>query len=120
MDVLSTVESLGGAGCVVKVLQLGDMDLTSGGGKIVLATLAAVAEIERDILIERTNAGIARARADGRKFGRPLAATMATRQAIMEEMANAGRSTPPSLSGLARKYGVSRATISRIKAGAYA
>jgi DNA invertase Pin-like site-specific DNA recombinase len=45
--------------------------LASSAGKLVLSTLSAVAEMERDLLVERTNAGLARARAEGKTLGRP-------------------------------------------------
>jgi putative DNA-invertase from lambdoid prophage Rac len=38
-----------------------------------MQVIAAVAEFERDLLIERTQSGISRARAQGKQFGRPLA-----------------------------------------------
>ena len=42
------------------MLQLGTTDLTSSAGKLLLSMLAAVAEMERDLLVERTQAGLAR------------------------------------------------------------
>ncbi|WP_395408740.1 recombinase family protein [Pseudoduganella sp. UC29_106] len=47
-DVLATIKSLAGLGVEVVVLQLGKLDLTSPAGKLMLAMLAAVAEMERD------------------------------------------------------------------------
>ncbi|WP_229262914.1 recombinase family protein [Duganella radicis] len=44
----------------VIVLQLGKLDLTSPAGKMMLMMFAAVAEMERDLLVERTQAGLAR------------------------------------------------------------
>lgn len=46
------------------------MELTSPAGKLTMSVLSAVAEFERDLLIERTQAGIARARAEGKTLGR--------------------------------------------------
>ncbi|MDT1862730.1 recombinase family protein, partial [Acinetobacter baumannii] len=54
----------------VVVLQLGDLDLTSSAGKMMLTMLSAVAEMERDLLVERTHAGLARAKAEGKTLGR--------------------------------------------------
>ncbi len=45
-DVLATVRRLEAIGCAVRVLQLGELELTSTAGKMVLATLAAVAEMD--------------------------------------------------------------------------
>jgi DNA invertase Pin-like site-specific DNA recombinase len=47
------------------------IDTTSAGGKLVFHLFGALAEFERDVIKERTNAGLAAARARGRKGGRP-------------------------------------------------
>lgn len=47
------------------------IDTTSSGGRLVFHVFAALAEFERDLIRERTNAGLAAARARGRKGGRP-------------------------------------------------
>jgi len=52
------------------LIELGDLYLASSAGKLVLSTLSTVAEMERDLLVERTNAGLARARAVGKPLGR--------------------------------------------------
>ena len=59
------------------LIELGDLYLASSAGKLVLSTLSTVAEMERDLLVEQTNAGLARARAVGKKLGR-LPETYAT------------------------------------------
>lgn len=109
-DVMGMVKRLKGIGCTVKVLQLGDFDLTSTAGKVVLATLAAVAEMERDLLIERTNAGLARARRDGKRLGRPRALTEGQAVKVRERL-EAGLA----VAAVAREFGVSRATIIRAR-----
>lgn len=113
VDILGTVRSLEGMGCAVRVLQLGDLDLTSSAGKLVLSTLAAVAEMERDILIERTNAGLARARKDGTILGRPRVTNDEAAQAIRRQLGDG-----VSVSQVARDHGVSRQTVMRIRDGA--
>lgn len=110
VDILGTVRALEATGCAVRVLQLGDLDLTSSAGKLVLSTLAAVAEMERDILIERTNAGLARARKEGKRLGRPKA-TDDEAVAVIREMLGKGLS----VSQVARDHGVSRQTVMRIR-----
>ena len=47
------------------------MDTSSSGGKLIFHVFAALAEFERNLIQERTNAGLAAARARGRKGGRP-------------------------------------------------
>jgi putative DNA-invertase from lambdoid prophage Rac len=110
IDVLQTVRHLGDRGIKVVVLQLGNTDLTSAAGKLLLSMLAAVAEMERDLLIERTQAGLARAKAEGKTLGRPFKTTPAQRADILLRL-NAGES----VSALARFYNVSRANIIGIR-----
>lgn len=71
IDVQATVRALASKQVHVQVLQLGNLDLTSSAGKLMVTMLSAVAEMERDLLKERTAAGLARAKAEGKKLGRP-------------------------------------------------
>ncbi|MDK7126046.1 helix-turn-helix domain-containing protein, partial [Staphylococcus aureus] len=68
-----------------------------------------VAGMERDLLIERTQAGLSRAKAEGKKLGRPPKIALEDHRTIIEQK-NSGMS----VSALARRYGVSRATIAAI------
>lgn len=105
-DVGATVKHLAARNIKVIVLQLGNLDLASPAGKMMLTMLAAVAEMERDLLVERTQAGLSRAKAEGKRLGRPSKTTQAQRIEI------AGRHKQgESVSALARDYLVSRATI---------
>ena len=72
MDVAATVRALAGMGVRVHCLALGGVDLTSSTGKLTMGVINAVAEFERDLLIERTQAGLRRARAEGKPIGRPM------------------------------------------------
>jgi len=109
-DILHTVRGLEEMGCKVVVLQLGELDLTSSAGKLVLSTLSAVAEMERDILIERTQAGLSRARSQGKQLGRPNVTNVETRQKIRQLL-----SEGVSVSAIARQFNVSRQTVMRIR-----
>ncbi|AJX20474.1 recombinase family protein [Burkholderia pseudomallei] len=71
MDVRATVDELAAVGVRVHCLALGGADLTSAAGKMTMTVLSAVAEFERDLLLERTAAGLARARETGKVLGRP-------------------------------------------------
>ncbi|SDS83170.1 Resolvase, N terminal domain [Pseudomonas umsongensis] len=73
MDVRQTVEHLCAEGIGVHCLVLGDVDLTSAAGKMTMKVLDAVAEFERDLLIERTQQGLNRAKKEGKRLGRPEA-----------------------------------------------
>lgn len=108
MDVRATVEKLAGEGVRVHCLALGGVDLTSPAGKMTMAVISAVAEFERDLLIERTQAGLSRAKAQGKALGRPTALSE-TQQADVRQRRGEGAS----LGLLAKEYGVSRAAIQR-------
>ena len=110
MDVRATVERLAALGVRVHCLQLGGVDLTSPAGKMTMQVISAVAEFERDLLIERTHAGINRAKAAGKTFGRPAALTAAQQSDVIARL-RAG--TP--VAQLARDFSTSRQTIMRIR-----
>lgn len=73
---------------------------------MMLTMLAAVAEMERDMLVERTQAGLARAKSEGKTLGRPSKTTAEQRVDILARYARG-----ESVSALARSYIVSRANI---------
>ncbi|MCG7372085.1 recombinase family protein [Pseudomonas luteola] len=106
MDVRSTVEQLDNAGIRVHCLALGGVDLTSAAGKMTMQVLSAVAEFERDLLIERTQAGLERAKAEGKKLGRPEAVdtTKAVQRCKAEGLTQ---------SEVAKKLGLGIATVKR-------
>ncbi|MCX2708345.1 MULTISPECIES: recombinase family protein [unclassified Pseudomonas] len=106
IDVQQTVQGLERKGIKVHCLALGGVDLTSAAGKMTMGVLAAVAEFERDLLIERTHAGIQRAKAQGKKLGRPEAVdtTKDVQQCKAQGM---------SQSKAAETLGISLATIKR-------
>jgi putative DNA-invertase from lambdoid prophage Rac len=110
MDVRSTVDRLATDGVRVHCLALGGVDLTSAAGKMTMGVLIAVAEFERDLLIERTHAGIVRARAEGTVMGRPPALTHMQQAEVVQRLA-AGES----VSQLARDYATTRQSIMRIR-----
>ncbi|MBD2838290.1 recombinase family protein [Pseudomonas sp. JM0905a] len=72
-DVLATIEMLASRSIHVKSLDLDGVDLTSAAGKLQLTVLAAVAAFERDRIRERTKEALSRAKAEGKKLGRPVA-----------------------------------------------
>ncbi|WP_186082022.1 recombinase family protein [Burkholderia gladioli] len=110
MDVRATVEGLAERGIRVHCLALGGVDLTSAAGRMTMQVLNAVAEFERDLLIERTHAGIARAKAEGKAMGRPSALSNDQRADVLREL-DAGAS----VAALARQFGTSRQTIMRVR-----
>lgn len=111
MDVRATVEQLESMGVRVHCLALGGVDLTSAAGKMTMQVINAVAEFERDLLIERTNSGLKRAKAEGKKFGRPSALTTEQRVEVLRQL---GQGTP--VAQLARQFDTTRQTIMRVRA----
>ena len=110
MDVRATVEALTGVGVRVHCLALGGVDLTSAAGKMTMGVIAAVAEFERDLLVERTQAGLARAKAEGKALGRPSALSPAQVTEVGKRLA-AGEA----IAAIARAMGTSRQTIMRAR-----
>lgn len=110
MDVRATVERLASIGVRVHCLALGGVDLTSAAGKMTMGVISAVAEFERDLLIERTQSGLRRAKAEGKTFGRPSALTEAQRATVVDRL-KAG----VAVAQIAREMKTSRQTIMRVR-----
>ncbi len=109
MDVRSTVELLAEIHVRVHCLALGGVDLTNAAGRMTMAVIAAVAEFERDLLVERTQAGLSRAKAQGKKLGRPSSLTAEQHATVKRRRAEGA-----SLGDLAKQFGVSRSAIQRV------
>ncbi len=90
-------------GVRIHCLALGGVDLTSPAGKMTMQVIAAVAEFKRDLLIERTQSGLKRARSQGKRLGRPPVLTAEQLSQIV-----AKRRAGASLGALAKEFGVDR------------
>ncbi|TPG38557.1 recombinase family protein [Roseomonas nepalensis] len=104
--VVELVAGLQGRGIGLKVLT-GGIDTTSSTGRLVFGIFATLAEFERDLIRERTMAGLAAARARGRNGGRPrlmTAAKLRTAMAMMADRSNAA-------SDVAGQLGISLSTL---------
>ena len=75
-----------------------------------MGVINAVAQFERDLLIERTQSGLKRAKAEGAVFGRPSTLAPDQREAV-----RAGLADGASVSELAKRHGTSRQTIMRVR-----
>ena len=106
IDVGSTVAKVAGIGVRVHCLALGGVDLASSTGKLTINVINAIAEFERDLLSERTQAGLARAKAEGRALGRPSSLSTEEKAELLE-LARKGET----VSSLARPYKTSRQTV---------
>ena len=85
------------------------IDTSTPSGRLLFHTLAAVAEFERDLIRERTRAGMAAARRRGAQVGRPRV------RVALHELRD-GIEAGSSVSELARRLGVSRATVRKLVA----
>ena len=110
IDVLQTIKYLTERNIKVIVLQLGNVDLTSSSGKLLMTMLVSVSEMERSLLVERTKMGLMRVISEGRKLGRKSKTTDEQKD-LMRKSLFAGES----VSSLSRQYQVSRSTIVSIR-----
>ena len=109
VDILNSVEKLSNLGVRVHCLALGGMDLTSAAGKMTLSVISAVSCMELDLLKERTAAGLVRARAAGKKFGRPATLSPQAKASIIAE-----KTAGASYADLAKQHGVTRSAIQHV------
>jgi DNA invertase Pin-like site-specific DNA recombinase len=108
---VGTVRDLSERGIGLRVLngQGAEIDTTTPAGRLIFGLFATLAEFERDLIRERTLAGLAAARARGRKGGRKFALTKA--QVRLAQAAMASRDT--SVAALAAELGVRPVTLYR-------
>jgi DNA invertase Pin-like site-specific DNA recombinase len=108
---VNTVHDLTARGIGFKVLtgHGANIDTTTPSGKLVFGIFAALAEFERELISERTRAGLASARARGRHGGRPFKMTAAKVRLAAASMGKAGTN----IGELCAELGVSRQTLYR-------
>jgi DNA invertase Pin-like site-specific DNA recombinase len=87
------------------------LDTTTPGGKAMFQMMGVFAEFERSIIAERVRAGLARAKADGTKSGKPIG-----RPTIPQAKEDAIRAAPgrPGVRKIAERFGVDPSTVQRI------
>jgi putative DNA-invertase from lambdoid prophage Rac len=110
MDVRTTIEKLSSLGIRVHCLQLGGANLTSAADKLTMQVLCAVAEFERDLLIERTQSGIERAKSEGKHMGRKHSLSTEQREQIQRRLAGG-----QSVRSIASEFSTTRQTIIRVR-----
>ena len=106
---VATIEEFNEGGISFKSLQ-DPVDTTSSQGKLIFNIFASLAEFERDIIRDRTNAGLKSARARGRIGGRPkgLSEDAENKARICESLYKEGRL---SANEIAQNQGISKATL---------
>lgn len=110
IDVSATVAKLEKSGIKVHCLALGGVDLTSSSGKMTMGVINAVAEFERNLLIERTQSGLTRAKSQGKTLGRPKVLLESQRQEVIDQLKEG-----KTVAAIARNFNTSRQTIMRIR-----
>ena len=110
IDVSMTVEKLESIGIRVHCLALGGVDLTSSAGRMTMNVINTVAQFERDLLIERTQAGLSRAKSQGIILGRPPSLSLEQKKTVAEKIQNG-----ENVSAIARDLNTSRQTIMRAR-----
>jgi DNA invertase Pin-like site-specific DNA recombinase len=108
---VNTVRDLSDRGIGLRVLtgQGAEIDTTTSAGRMIFGIFATLAEFERDLIRERTMAGLDAARARGRKGGRKFALTKAQVRLAQAAMANRDQS----VSALAAELGIKPVTLYR-------
>lgn len=109
IDLHQIIARVSEKGAAFRVLQQAGIDTSTSTGKLTLAVLAAVAEFEADIRAERQRDGIAAAKARGVYKGRPAT--------IDPEAIKAGLLSGEAPATLARRLGVARSTVYRLREG---
>lgn len=109
-DAVRIVEALEAKRVDFVVLDNASIDTRTPQGKMVFHVLAAVGEMERSLINERTAEGRQKAKQDGVKFGRKEALTDAEVRKLREE----AKTFTGSKAELGKKYGISRATVYRL------
>lgn len=108
-QLIETVEQLAARGIGLRCLTQSQIDTTTAGGRLIFTIFGAIAEFEREIIRERTRAGLDAARARGRVGGRKpgLGPTEITKAKAML------RDPDISVEAIAQTLGVSSATLYR-------
>ena len=105
---IETVRELHALGIGFRSLQE-QIDTTTSGGKLIFHVFGALAEFERDLIRERTQAGLAAARVRGRLFGRPHA--LASQQ--VEQLQTLAKNERNTVAEICQTLDISRATFYR-------
>jgi DNA invertase Pin-like site-specific DNA recombinase len=113
-DLLNILGQLEEGSCGFVSLGEAWCDTTSDVGKLVITIMSGIAEFERKLILSRTEAGITRAREQGKKFGRPSALDVGQKRKIAERYA-AGET----MQALADEYEVGVASIHRALQGPF-
>jgi DNA invertase Pin-like site-specific DNA recombinase len=108
-DILNVLQTISDKGAKFKVLNNPAMDTTTSMGKFLMQVLGSFAELERDLILQRTGEGRVRAKAKGVRFGPKFKLTIHQQQEAIQR-----REAGETLVDIARSYNVSHPTILRL------
>lgn len=108
-DLLRITEAIQAKGAHLKILEM-DLDTSTATGKLLLTMVGAIAEFERELMLERQREGIAKAKAEGKYKGRKP--TARARAADVKRMLSEGIGATE----IARTLGIGRASVYRVAA----
>lgn len=97
------------------IIQLGFIDFSSSAGKLVLTIMSAIAEMERDLIVERTKSGLARAKLNGKVGGKPSLEKMLNKKGFSINDVMAALATKKTIKEVAKQFGVCEVSIYRLK-----
>lgn len=106
-QLIELINDLNNRGVGFKSLQE-NIDTTTSGGKLIFHIFGALAEFEREVIRERTNAGLTAARARGRLGGRPKAISDPKKLALLHSLYD---SRQHSVEAICETVGISKATL---------
>jgi DNA invertase Pin-like site-specific DNA recombinase len=113
-DLMNILHDLKEGACGFVSLGEAWCDTTSDIGELVVTIMAGIAQFERKLILSRTEAGIQKAREQGKKFGRPSALDVGQKRKIAERYAKG-----ETMAALAADYEVGEATIFRALQGPF-
>ncbi len=108
-DLLRILDAVRANGAHLRIRNMG-LDTGTANGRLMLTVLGAVAEFEREIMLERQREGIAKAKAEGKYKGRKP--TVRARKAEIQDMADQGVGPTE----IAKRLGVARSSVYRVMA----
>lgn len=111
VDVLNLIEHLKNIGVKLRIMNLDAIDLTSPTGRLMLTLMASCAQFERELLVERTKAGLDRAKANGKQLGKPLKHTPEQLETMFEQLSSGVK-----MCDVAFRNNVSERQLARYKA----
>jgi DNA invertase Pin-like site-specific DNA recombinase len=107
-DILNSVDMFKDKGIKLRIVQFDSIDITSAVGRMILTCMSAMAELERNLIVERTKAGLSRTKSQGTKLGQPLKIHPTLLRKLCQEKEDGA-----TLDELTKKHNVPRNSIAR-------